>query len=168
MKTYEDSEKSLIQFVETQIALMKENLLWSGQEPTFYMLNTALSNYETVALGLTSLYSTVRAAHDFAQEKYDDFYAAKFVAERQGRASLKKDYMSTKEVEMLVRVNNMKELAALKAEVLALDTKRSFVERLVKGWDNYAFVLNTLSKNAQSEMSAGVVASKNPVEFGDE
>jgi hypothetical protein len=164
---YERAERDLIVFVEEQVEKMKCNLLFNGREPTFYDLQTTLSSFETVALGLTSLYATVRAAHDYAQESYDDVFAAKYAEERQKRVALKKDYASTREIELAVRSTHMRELAELRANVLSLDTKRNFVERLIKNWEGYGFVLNTLSANARAEAAASGISAANLPNLGE-
>jgi hypothetical protein len=165
---YEEVEKRLIEFVEKQVSHMKANVLFAGREPSFYELNTALSNFETVAVGLTSLYSTVRIDRDLAQEAYDDAYAAWFVEERSNLESLAGTKLpSTKEIDMLVRVHHMKELAHLKAEVIATETKRSMIERLIKNWESYQWCLSTLSRNAVAESVASGVSKNHEPDLGE-
>jgi hypothetical protein len=167
-KIYDETEKKLIEFVEKQVELSKDNLLFAGREPSFYELNTALSNFETVAIGLTSLYSTVRIDADLAQEKYDDAYAAWFVEERNALQNLgDKKMPSTKEIDMIVRTSHMKELAKLKAEIIATDTKRNMVDRLIKNWDGYQFCLSTLSRNAVAESVASRTTGNHVPDLGE-
>lgn len=161
---YEQSEKKLIQFVEKQVELMRSNLLFSGREPSFYELQQSLSQFESVAIGLTSLYATVRAEHDFAQERYDDFYADKFIEERDSRATLssRDRNASSKEIEMAVRKKHMVPLAQLRSNVLELENRRSFVERMIDSWRQYSFIINTLSANARAEAEA---SRQNPNDY---
>jgi hypothetical protein len=165
---YDEAEKKLVKFVEEQVELMNSHLLFSDREPTFFELNKSLAMFETVALGLTSLYASVRAAKDFAQEKYEDVYAEKFVTEKTSRTTLNpKDYSSAREVELFVRRKYMNELAPLRAAIIEAETKRSFVERLCENWKNYQFILSTMSKNAQAEASASSVSANNLPNLGD-
>ena len=162
---YEEAEKDLVKFVERQIELMKSNLLWGGREPSFFELQKSLSEYESVAVGLTSLYCTARIDRDVAQEEYDDAYATWFVQERETISSLgEKKMPSTREIDMIVRTKYMKDLAKLKAACINTETKRSLAERLVKNWEQYSFVLNTISRNAVAEANASGV-SKDREEF---
>jgi len=161
-RTYEQSEKNLIEFVERQISLMNQNVLFGGADPSLYELNRVLSQYETVALGLTSLYATVRQEKDYAQEKYDDAYALWFVEKRTALTSLgDKKMPSTREIDMMVRSDHLEDLARLKAACIEAETKRSFVERLCKGWSDYSFILNTMSRNAQAEVGYSLRSSEN-------
>lgn len=161
-RAYEESEKKLIEFVEKQVETMKQNLLFGGADPSLYELNRVLSQYETIALGLTSLYATVRQDADYAQEKYDDAYGLWFIQEREASASLgDKKSPSTREIDMLVRSKHLTELAKLKAAVIETDTKRNMVDRLCKNWDQYNFVLSTMSRNAVAEVSASLRSSSN-------
>ena len=170
-KTYEEAEKNLIIFVERQIELMKENLLFGGEDiPSFYSLNKALMDYESVLLGLTSLHAEVRVQKDIATEKYDNFYAEKYVEIKQQQVSLGKSaqFTAAKEIEMLVRKTYIKELSKLKAEIIRIENQYNTVNHLISGWQNYQFVLSNLSRNAVAEAQASGVSSKNPKEFGDE
>jgi hypothetical protein len=169
-KTYEQSEKDLIVFVETQIDLMNKNLLFGTSEPSFYELNRVLAQYETVSLGLTSLYASVRQEHDWAQEKYDDAYAVWFIQERESIVSLDQKKMpSTREIDMIVRSKHLADLAKLKAAVIGAETKRSTAERLCKNWESYQWILSTISKNCQAEaMASGVSARNLPLDLQDQ
>ena len=170
-KNYEEAERDLLTFVERQVELMKEHLLFGGEDiPSFYSLNKALMDYESVLLGLTSLHAEVRVQLDVAKEKYDDFYAHKYVETKQSHVSLGKNapFTTAKEIEMYVRKNYLKELSKLKAEVIRIENQYNTVNHLINGWQNYQFVLSTLSKNAQAEAQASGVSTKNPKSFGDE
>jgi len=170
-KTYEDAEEELIKFVNEQISAMNNNLLFKNMvEPTFYALNQSLMNYESIAIGLTSLYVTAKFNSKIAEEKYEDLYAEKYAEEKMKQVSLGKlaQFTSAKEIEMAVRKNYLTELSQLKAEWIKAESKRSLIERLSKNWESYLWVLNSLSKNAQAEANASGIGSKNQKEFGDE
>lgn len=169
-KTYSEAEEDLVKFVEKQIDLMNDNLLFSGQSsPSFYSLNKSLMDYESVMLGLVALHQEMRVQSMISQEKYDDFYANKYVEVKTAQSTLgKQGFVAAREIEMYVRKNYIRELSKLKAEVIKSENKYNMINHLIQGWEKYAFILNTLSKNAQAEASASGVASRNPKEFGDE
>ncbi|MCF0124673.1 MAG: hypothetical protein HUJ68_02765 [Clostridia bacterium] len=169
-KTYTEAEESLIQFVEMQVSNMRDNILFGGDEtPSFYKLNRSLMEYESTLLALTALYAKTKSAADFAQEKYDDFYSLKYAETLKTQLSLGKSGSSqVKNIEMLVRTENITQLAALKANIIRCNSERDTISKLIDGWKNYQFVLGTLSKNAQAEAGAAGVANRNPLEFGDE
>jgi len=167
-KPYKEAEENLVIFVEKQIELMKENLLFGGMaEPSFYALNQSLMNYESVLLGLIALHQEMRIQKDIANEKYENFYAEKYCEIKMQQVSLGKsaNFTAAREIEMFVRKNWLKELSQLKAEYIKIENKYNFINHLMSGWEKYAFVLNTLSKNAQAEAAASGISKK---EFGDE
>jgi len=168
-KTYDEAEKDLIVFVEQQVSLMKQNLLFGGGEPSLYELNRVLSQYETVHLGLITLYATVKQEKLFAEERYEDAYASWFVQTRAALSSLgDKKMPSTREIDMIVRSDHMEDLAKLKAAVISTESKRSAIERLCESWKNYSFILNTMSRNAQAEVGAsGISGSNLPMDLQD-
>ena len=170
-KNYEEAEKNLLLFVERQIDLMKHNLSFGGEDiPSFYSLNKALMDYESVLLGLTALHAEVRIQKDIAQEKYDNFYAEKFCEVKSVQTNLGKSaqFTAAREIEMFVRKSYMAELSKLKAEIIRIENQYNTVNHLINGWQNYQFVLSTLSKNAQAEAQASGISSKNQKTFGDE
>ena len=169
-KTYTEAEEDLLKFVERQISNMQDNLLFGGDEtPSFYKLNKSLMEYESTLLALTALYQRTRSKYDFEQEKYDNYYASRYVEVKTKQISLGKQGITTqKEIEMIVRKTYMDELAKLRANVIRCENEKDTIYRLIEGWKNYQFVLGTLSKNAQAEAMASGVANRNPMEFGDE
>ncbi|MBR6612004.1 MAG: hypothetical protein IKK93_07190 [Campylobacter sp.] len=169
-KTYTEAEEDLLKFVERQISNMQDNLLFGGDEtPSFYKLNKSLMEYESTLLALTALYQRTRSKYDFEQEKYDNYYASRYVEVKTKQISLGKQGITTqKEIEMIVRKTYMDELAKLRANVIRCENEKDTIYRLIEGWKNYQFVLGTLSKNAQAEAMASGVSNRNPMEFGDE
>jgi hypothetical protein len=170
-KTYSEAEEDLLKFVEHQVELMNENLLFSGQEiPSFYSLNKSLMDYESIMLGLISLHQEMRVQNQIAQEIYDNFYAEKFCEIKLQQTSLGKSaqFTAAREIELVVRKTHLKELAKLKADIIKTENKYNMINHLISAWEKYAFILNTLSKNSQAEANAAGVASKHEKEFGDE
>jgi hypothetical protein len=170
-KSYEQAEEDLVKFVEKQIDLMKNNLLFSGEEiPSFYSLNKSLMDYEANLLGLIVLHQECRIEQQIAQERYDNFYAEKFVEIKQEQTNLGKSaqFTAARDIELCVRKRYMRDLARLKADIIKTENKYNFLNYLIDGWKNYQYVLGTLSRNAQAEASASGISSKTPKEFGDE
>jgi hypothetical protein len=170
-KTYKDAEEDLIKFVEKQIELMNSYLLFGGMDiPGFYQLNKSLMDYESILLGLTTLHQECRINYQIAQEVYDNYYAEKFVEIKQEQATLGKSaqFTAARDIELCVRKRFMKELAQKKADIIKSENKYNFTNHLIKSWENYQFILSSLSRNAQAEASAAGISSKNPKEFGDE
>jgi hypothetical protein len=170
-KSYSEAEEELVKFVEKQVELMKANLLFSGQNvPGFYQLNQSLMDYESILLGLTVLHQECRVEQQIEQERYDNFYAEKFVEIKQEQASLGKSaqFTAARDIEMCVRKRYMKDLAKMKAGIIKSENKYNFINHLIDGWKNYQFILSTLSKNAQAEAAAAGIASRHEKEFADD
>lgn len=150
-----DAQIKLIKFVETQIAKMNEHLLFNGQQPTISQLNQALSEYEGILFGLTSLYEMVRWDAVEASDIYDDWVARKSIMIRDqvnpANVAASKWY-SAKEIEWLVISRFGDERAKLLANKRLAEHEKSTVERLVEGWKSYGFILNQLSANARAEL----------------
>jgi len=164
---YENAERNLIQFVEKQVGLMRENVLWGGREPSYFEIQKSLSEYESVAVGLTSLYCAAKIESDVAREKYDDLYAHLFVEKKMSMMSLDpKKQPTAKELDMMVRNSNMRELSKLKAECIETESKRSAAERLVKDWQSFQFCLSSIVKISVAESDASRV-SRDKEEFID-
>ena len=95
-KTYTEAEEDLLKFVERQISNMQDNLLFGGDEtPSFYKLNKSLMEYESTLLALTALYQRTRSKYDFEQEKYDNYYASRYVEVKTKQISLGKQGITT-------------------------------------------------------------------------
>ena len=150
-----DAQVKLIKFVETQIAKMNEHLLFNGQQPNISQLNQALSEYERMLFGHTSLYEMIRWNAVEANDIYDDWIARKSIMIRDqvnpANVAASKWY-SAKEIEWLVISRFGDERAKLLANKRLAEHERSTVERLVEGWKSYGFILNQLSANARAEL----------------
>lgn len=150
-----DAQVKLIKFVETQINKMNEHLLFNGQQPNISQLNQALSEYEGILFGLTSLYEMVRWDAVEASDIYDDWIARKSIMIRDqvnpANVAASKWY-SAREIEWLVISRYGDERAKLLANKRLAEHEKSTVERLVEGWKSYGFILNQLSANARAEL----------------
>lgn len=169
-KTYDEAEASLITYVEKQVEVMNSNLLFGGQDtPSFAALQQSLMEYEPVLFGLTALHSKAKFNMQRTAEEYDNFWAVKYIEVRTAQQNLgKSGFTNVKDIEYIVRKTYMTELAALKAKALEADNQYNTITRLVSCWEKYAFILQTMSKNAQAEAEGDRIARRNPYEFGDE
>lgn len=169
-KNYDEAEKSLIMFVDKQIDLMNQAMVFHGDlTPSFDKINYALMNYESVISGLLILHQKARIHSELCNEKYEDFFAKKFVEVKKEQQSLgKQGFTSAKEIEYIVRQRFIKELSKLKADQIESDNEYNLMNHLLDAWKSYQWVLSTLSKNAQIEAGAATIAYNNPKEFGDE
>lgn len=150
------SEKELLEFCSDQIGKMKKHLrLGSKQDyPAFYEINIALMGYQNVYLALLTVYYT--AKHELAEFKniYDNWYAKLYTDIRNKEnpktlAGMK--WISTKEIEFILRMKHTVELTEKFKELNLLEEKVGFMRRMLEGWKSHQFVLTQLSKNVQGE-----------------
>jgi len=156
-KEFTSSQEKLLSFVNEQVEDMKSKALFKGTDPSLEQLNEALTSFEPVLLGLTSLYEVIRWDKNQAQEAFDEFFAEKFI-EIRDRVNLKNGpaskYYSSKEIEYMVQNQYKKEIATLKADINLTDGKLSTVNRLINGWSSYQFCITQISKNQIAELDA--------------
>lgn len=149
---------ALIAFVEKQVLKMNEKILFDGQrEPSIYELDMALSTYEQTMFGLVAMYEQAKYDAQVAKEAFEEFYAEKFMEVRNQYNTIdvkKGQWLSSSEIEYTTKSIFKKELAELKADQLKKDAERSTLERLMKSWESYQFVLTQLSKNTIADMGA--------------
>lgn len=168
-KTYEEAEKDLTVFIESQIDLMNQNMAFHGEEaPSFAKLNRALMNYESVMSGLISVHNLTRKTFQFEQERFENLEAHLYCKVERELVTLEKKLPSKGRVDMLVRDKYMKELAEAKARVIVAENEYNLMNNLIDSWKNYQFILSRLSRNAEAEASASGVAYRNPKEFEDD
>lgn len=150
----------LLAYVNEQITRMDNKLLFNGQrDPSKYELDLALSQYEQTLFGLIALYETAKFEEEVAKAKYDEWYAEKYMEIRNtyNNASVKNSsWLSAKEIESTLLTKYKQRAAELKADTIKKSCERSTMERLLKGWESYLWVLNALCKNAQAEMAANL------------
>jgi len=152
-------QEKFIKFVNEQIAKLEGHRLFEGGEPNFMQLNTALSQHEGVLLGLTSLYETTRYEAKMNKEEYDEWFADTYMTIR-ARVNPENlpasKWLSQKEIEFMVRSENRIQHAALMTKMSDSDHRLSTLKRLIEGWNNYQFILGTISRNVQSEVNASM------------
>jgi len=160
-ETQESNDKAFLAFVQEQIGKMKEYAsLGNGKSITFDELNNALCNYEQVYLTLISMYNVINIEFQRATEEFDDWFADKFLqirARENPKDSSAQKWASQKELEWMVRKEFNFEYRAQKDTLLTLERKVHFFRRLLESWQAQQWILNTLSKNIQSEVGAALV-----------
>ena len=156
----DEASENLVRYVSEQIDRMNNKILFDGsREPSLYELDLALSTYEQTLFGLIALYEANKMEAELAKEKYNEFFNDKYMEIRNTYNTIdikNSQWLSAKEIEATVYKVYKKELAELKADQIEKDCKRSTSERLMKGWESYLWVLNTLSKNSQAEINANM------------
>lgn len=157
----QSSEKAgdeLIAYVEKHIAMMNNKLLFNGnREPSLYELDMALSTYEQTLFSVTALYEQAKFDADIAKAKYDEWYNNKYmeIRNKYNTKDVKNaQWLSSKEIDATLFTVYKSEAAALRSNIILCEGKRSTAERLCKAWEQYLWVLNTLSKNSQAQYNA--------------
>ena len=148
--------EELLAFVDTQIQRMSKKVQFSGGgNITLYELDVALSTYEPTLFALTALYEQAKFDADTAKAIYDEWYYDKYMEIRNTYNTINvknSQWLSAKEIEATLFKMYKQEAAKLKADVIKCEGERSTIERLLKGWENYAFILGQLSKNVNAQM----------------
>lgn len=147
-----------ITFVNEKVQMLSQGAVLET-DPSFSSLNGALSKFEGILLSLTSQYEVLRYEATEAKDAYDDAYAQLYVSERDAVNSVDRPatkYLSAKEIDMLVVSKHREKLTELRTKTELLDHQLSTLRRLIDGWTSYSFVLNTLSKNVQTEVMANI------------
>lgn len=156
----EQKGESLMEFVEKQINLMNNRLLFNGnREPSLYEINVALSTYEQTLLGLQVLYEQAKFDSEVAKAKYEEFYNVKYMEIRNtyNTKDVKNaQWLSGKEIEATLYKVYQKDLSELKLSMIEAEGKRSTMQRLCDSWNNYLWCLNTLSKNSIAAANASI------------
>lgn len=159
-KCADKDSQHLLEYVNEQITRMDNKLLFNGErEPSKYELDMALSQYEQTLFGLIALYETAKFEEEVAKAKYDEWYAEKYMEIRNtyNTKDVKNaSWLSAKEIDATVLTKYKGMAAQLKSDVINKGCERSTMERLLKGWESYLWVLNSLCKNAQAEMAANL------------
>ena len=151
-------EQKLLEFVNQKLEEMKKLIRISETgNLTFFELNNALMEYGNINLGLISLYE-VNAVPQWkrAQDEFDTWYAKKFllIRERENPRSQPKNKWSSKdEIDMIIRVECSEEYRYQKEKVTIAEMHKRFVQKLCENWSSHQFILNSLSKNLQAEVS---------------
>lgn len=156
MDATEKAGEELLAFVDEQIQRMNKKVKFSGNgNITLYEMDVALSTYEPTLFALTALYEQAKFDAEVAKERYDEWYYDKYMEIRNtyNTKDVKNaQWLSAKEIDATLFRTYRKEAATLKADKIKADGQRSTIERLLKGWEQYAFILGQLSKNINAQM----------------
>lgn len=154
--------EELLAFVDKQIQRMNNKVSFNGGgNITLYELDIALSTYEPTLFALIALYEQAKADAEIAKAKYDEWYYDKYMEIRNtyNTKDVKNaQWLSAKEIEATLFKVYRKEAAELKAEIIKTDGQRSTVERLLRSWENYQYVLTTMSKNVTAQMGGSNIS----------
>jgi len=157
------AEQRLIEFVENQIAKMREySKLGNGKEPTFYEVNEALMSYQDTLLALLAMHNTSKIEHMRAKETFEDWYAQKYILIREEmnpRSLSAQKWYSQKEIEMMVRQQYNDEYKRLSWNLTLTEQQLSFLRRLLEGWNTHQYILTQLSRNLIAEVNGMGVES---------
>lgn len=143
-------------FVETKIKQMQEHTtkIKDIQNLTFLELNQALANHFDVYMSLVSLYNVAEIERAATEQDFQTWWDDKYVEKRKKvnptHMSAQK-WASTKEIEAMVRVENKEEYKEKHIAVVAAQRQMKFLQRLMEGWQDFKFALQTISKNVQTE-----------------
>ena len=157
------ANEELLAFVDKQIQRLnnKVSLLSNGGNITLNEVEIALATYEPTLFALIAIYEQAKAEAAIAKAKYEEFYSEKYMEVRNqyNTKDVKNaQWLSAKEIESTTYVLYKKEFADLKAEIIKTDGQRSTVERLLRSWENYQFILTTISKNIIAQMSGSHIS----------
>jgi hypothetical protein len=155
----EMSHEKFARFIEEQIERMKNALLFKDREPSMYELQSSLAQWETVWFGLVSLYETARWEWQAAKEKFDEWWAFKYmeIRHRENTVAVKRNtWLSATEIENSVRSENASEIRSMRAEILEAEGRMDTMKHLMAGWSTYQFLLGQLSRNSIAEIQGSI------------
>ena len=152
------AETAFIEFVSKQVTKMDQKLLFDGNSsPPLQLIDKALMQHEHVMLALTALYEQSRWKLNAAKEAYKEWEAVKYLEVRM-EVNKKEDtvakWYKKEEIDRMVIVKYRKDNARMMAQIALADSKCSLFRRLIDSWNQYAFQLGQLSRNAIAEKNS--------------
>ena len=150
------AEDRLLEFAETQIDKMQKYTSLGNPQgsPGWFELNNALMDYNRVQTSLIGLDVVAKQeaykADEVLKDKQAEWYLEARTTLNPPTLSAQKWYSSS-EIEAYVRVHHREELHTLSQEANAANAKVAAIRRLLDAWQQYALVLNRLSKNLETE-----------------
>ena len=154
--TYEEAANKLNLFVAKNIDIMKAHLI-NKSSPDIHTMNKAMVEYMPVLYSLQTLYNKVKFDKMKAEQEYDTFCAEAYISTRDtynNKDTDKKLFLSSTEITAAYKVKYKNQIAKLKSKVDLADCRRSFVERLLKAWESYQWILGQVSRNLIAEANA--------------
>lgn len=158
------AETAFIEFVSKQVTKMDQKLLFDGNSsPPLQLIDKALMQHEHVMLALTALYEQSRWKLNAAKEAYKEWEAVKYLEVRM-EVNKKEDtvakWYKKEEIDRMVIVKYRKDHARMMAQIALADSKCSLFRRLIDSWNQYAFQLGQLSRNAIAEKNSSDLTDK--------
>lgn len=153
---FDSIKDSIEKFVDINIAKMKEYAI-HDVAPDKVTLTKAFMDWFPINQTLGKLYNRCRNDMTVARRKLELFEDQAYVATlnaKGGMSTDKKNALSDKKVEALYRYKYRNHLSVLYAELDAADSRRSFIERELKSWDTYNYILGHLRQMYSSETHA--------------
>ncbi|MCA1806336.1 MAG: hypothetical protein LC687_00430 [Actinobacteria bacterium] len=148
-------------FVENKIKQMHSHsrAVKDFSNVTFFELNQTLANHFDVYISLVALYNVAEVEREAEEQDFqtwwDDLYVKKRAVVNAHSLSAQK-WASSKEIEAMVRVDHKDEYKDRYMGVVAARRQVQFLRRLIEGWSDFKFALQTMSKNMQTEyMNSG-------------
>jgi len=148
-------------FVENKIKQMQEysRSVKDFNNVTFFELNQTIANHFDVYLSLVSLYNVAEIEREAVEQDFQTWWDELYVKKRgqvNAHSLSAQKWASAKEIEAMVRVDNKQEYKERYMGVVAARRQVQFLRRLIEGWQDFKFALQTMSKNMQTEyMDAG-------------
>lgn len=155
-KNFDSIQSKIEQFVDFNIAKMKEYTI-KEVSPDKVTLTKAFIDWMPIHQTLEKMYSRCRSDLKAAERKLQLFEDQAYVATcnaNGGFSTDKKNALSDKKVEALYRYKYRDHLSVLYSEVDLADSRRSFIERELKGWESYNYILGHLRAMYTSETKA--------------
>lgn len=151
------AEERLYEFVEKQIDKIRKYTTFSEGQPSFFELNSALSDYSNMNCSLISLDVMAKEEFQKAKNAYDEFIADKYTQIRKEnnlQSISAQKWLSTQEIMYMVQSDSRWafEYKALRDEMNAAEKKVAFCRRLLDNMSDFKFNLGVLSKNVQAEV----------------
>ena len=155
------ANEELLAFVDKQIQRMNNKVQFNKGDISLYELDMALATYEPTLFALIALYEQAKAEAEISKAKYDEWYYDKYMEIRNtyNTKDVKNaQWLSAKEIEATLFKIYRKDAAQLKADVIKTEGQRSTMERLLKSWESYQFVLTTMSRNVTAQMGGSNIS----------
>lgn len=151
-------EKEFLTFVQGQIdEIKKYTQIYDSQGLiTLDVLNKSLSRWADINATLLGIYSLAKLDYRKYQEEFDQWFAEKYLAVRaveNPKTLSAQKWAGQKEIEMIVKTQFKEEYLKRKKILLLHERRTSFLKRMLDLWSSQQFVLSTLSRNLQAEVS---------------
>jgi len=152
-------EEKFFLFVNEQITKLKKYTEMQNEDLKFSDLNYYLRNFEQILFSLIGLETTAEIEYKKEKQKFEIWYAERYmvIRQRENKPDLvAAKWIGAKEIEIMVMVENKREYSYMNENLMVCESKVEFIRNLKEGWNVQSFILNTLSKNVQTEVLAAI------------